>query len=592
MFDTLTEYEQTWNTLSPLFKRPIPDDEKYIHRLMQELQVIHDQNFAPHFLRVREILNLAADIPHITRGSAGSSLVCYLMGITDVDPVHHDIPLARFLNPLRDDLPDIDVDFPQMYHAEVLNRIYAHWPGRAARLSNYVCYRERSAQKEALKRVCGITGKAARDKNPIELVPDDQKPQWRTLTQKLMGKKRCISKHPGGVVVFDTPPARSLIRSDHQILLDKHECEDLAHLKVDILSNRGLSVLWSCAHKSPFDYTHECDQTFDMLARGDTVGIVQGESPVMRRMLRTLQPRTISDLALAVALIRPAALTGRQKGVFFREWIGHNHAPGDLKHSGGVIFDEDAIHMICRATHMSTYEADWYRRAFIKKNEQVMFDLMEKISHHEHRDEIMHNLQHMHGFGLCKAHALNLAQLIYAQAYEKLHNPRAFWLAVMQHTNSMYRPWVHVEAAKQVGWRIQGHARPWLVKGDTMYNDDWQVPLFESHVNQAQSWGFWTHDDFMPGCYYQQMGDQATFCGVVAAHRMYHQGDGAYVTFVTLGVGRGQLLDVVIPHAVHMKSVGVIEGSGRVIQKPNHFHVHVNSHTMFTWRSYAQHVTS
>jgi DNA polymerase III alpha subunit len=102
MFDTLTEYEQTWNTLSPLFKRPIPDDEKYIHRLMQELQVIHDQNFAPHFLRVREILNLAADIPHITRGSAGSSLVCYLMGITDVDPVHHDIPLARFLNPLRD----------------------------------------------------------------------------------------------------------------------------------------------------------------------------------------------------------------------------------------------------------------------------------------------------------------------------------------------------------------------------------------------------------------------------------------------------------------------------------------------------------
>jgi error-prone DNA polymerase len=572
--------EDTFDMLYPYFKNMVPNTTEYMDRLVEELDLICQQNLEKHFLKVVEILSITKDIPHITRGSAGSSLVCWMLGITDVDPVKYQIPLARFINPLRDDLLDIDVDFPQMYHAEVLNRIYAHWPGRAARLSNYVRYRERSAQKEALKRVCGITGKAIQGRKPTELVPADHKAQWRTLTQKLMGKKRCISKHPGGVVVFDAPPARSLIRSDHQILLDKHECEDLAHLKVDILSNRGLSVLWSCAHKSPFDYTHECDQTFNMLARGDTVGIVQGESPVMRRMLRTLQPRTMSDLALAVALIRPAALTGRQKGVFFREWIGHNHAPGDLKHEGGVIFDEDAIHMICRATHMSTYEADWYRRAFIKKNEQVMFDLFELISDHDRRDEIMHDLQHMRGFGLCKAHAINLAQLIYAQAYEKLHNPKAFWRSVMQHARSMYRPWAHVEAAKQVGWKIQGRKAPWLVKQDIMYNEDWQVPLFESHEEQLRSLGFWTHDDFMPGCYYQQMGDQVTFCGVIAAHRHYHQGDGAYVTFVTVGVGKGQLLDVVIPSSVNLKSVHMLEGSGRVIQKTHHFHVHVNAYAV------------
>jgi DNA polymerase III alpha subunit len=232
------------NLLLTKIKRPIPDEPRYLERLEQELEIIDQQQFVPHFLRVLEILDLTKDIPHITRGSAGSSLVCYLLGITDVDPVAHEIPLARFMNPLRDDLPDVDIDFSQKFHKQVLERIYAHWPGRAARLSNYVKYRDKSAKKEALKRVCGIRGKAAKGKLPEHLVPKEQKQAWQELTTKLMGKKRCISKHPGGVVVFDQPPAKSLIiQKDNQILLDKHEVEDLALLKVDVLSNRGLSAV-------------------------------------------------------------------------------------------------------------------------------------------------------------------------------------------------------------------------------------------------------------------------------------------------------------------------------------------------------------
>ena len=170
------------NLLLNRLKRPLPDQPEYLERLEQELEIIDQQNFAPHFLRVLEILDLTQDLPHITRGSAGSSLTCYLLGITDVDPVEHSIPLARFLNPLRDDLPDIDVDFGQKFHKEVLNRIYAHWPGRAARLSNYVKYRERSAKKEALKRVCGIRGKSVKGKKPEDLVPDDKRDEWQKLT--------------------------------------------------------------------------------------------------------------------------------------------------------------------------------------------------------------------------------------------------------------------------------------------------------------------------------------------------------------------------------------------------------------------------
>ena len=120
------------------FRRELPPDQCYADRLAEELELIRDQNFSRHFLRVREILDLTTDIPHITRGSAGSSLVCWLMGISDLDPVAENIPIARFMNPKRDDLPDIDLDFPHWQQLTVMNRIFRRWPGQSARVSNYV----------------------------------------------------------------------------------------------------------------------------------------------------------------------------------------------------------------------------------------------------------------------------------------------------------------------------------------------------------------------------------------------------------------------------------------------------------------------
>jgi error-prone DNA polymerase len=574
---------QTLNLLLTKIQRPIPNTTAYLERLEQELEIIDQQNFAPHFLRVLEILDLTRDLPHITRGSAGSSLVCYLLGITDIDPVKYAIPLARFLNPLRDDLPDIDIDYGQKFHKEVLNRIYARWPGRAARLSNYVKYRERSAQKEALKRVCGIKGKRAQQQPVESLVPAEKKVEWQLLSQKLLGKKKSISKHPGGVVVFDQPPARSLVLSrDNQILLDKHEVEDLALLKVDVLSNRGLSVLWDCSQKGAFDYNHECEQTLARLAMGDSVGIIQGESPVMRRTLRALQPQSIDDLALAAALIRPAALTGRQRGVFFREWLGHNQQPTSLKYKEGLVFDEDAISLICRAANVNSWQADMYRRAFVKKNEEVMMQLLELIGDHPQRESILYQLKNMDGFGLCKAHALNLGQLIYAQAWERHHNPRGYWLAVLQNACSMYRPWVHMEMAKKAGWHIQGRKRPWSVRDNCLYNPDWQVPLFDSHWDQLRSMGFWTHATWLPGCHYQQMGNLASFCGLIATHRIYHKGNHEFVTFVTLGTAQGEFLEVALPGLNNLKNHAIIEGMGQVEVKNHCTTIHATQFSLMT----------
>jgi len=248
---TMNRYDEL-EILIKKFTRPIPDTEEYNSRLEEELEIIAKLGFAKHFLRVREILDLTRDIPHITRGSAGSSLICYLMGISDVDPILERIPLSRFMNPRRDDLPDIDLDFPHWQQETVMNRIFRRWPGQSARVSNYVMYKEKSAVREAAKRY-GAKGRLKRNFNLADVVPAEYVGEAERLAYKLLGKKRCISKHCGGILIFDRSVPKSLINGENQILLDKYEIEDLEHFKIDILANRGLSQLWEIDQKDLLD---------------------------------------------------------------------------------------------------------------------------------------------------------------------------------------------------------------------------------------------------------------------------------------------------------------------------------------------------
>ena len=144
------------------FKRPIPTKEIYQTRLAEEFELILNQRFTDYFLQICDIIDLTDDLTHMTRGSAGSSLICYLLGITDVDPIKWNIPVARFMNPLRDDLPDVDIDFEHWRQGDVMQRIFKKWPGKSARLSNYVTFKEKSARREAAKRL-GVTGNLPRN---------------------------------------------------------------------------------------------------------------------------------------------------------------------------------------------------------------------------------------------------------------------------------------------------------------------------------------------------------------------------------------------------------------------------------------------
>jgi len=535
-----TELEQI-ESLMAEFRRPCPATPEYQERLVEEFDIIIKQRFTEYFLKIRRILDLNTDIPHMTRGSAGSSLVCYLMGITDVDPIEWRIPLARFLNPFRDDLPDVDIDVPHHQQELAMQRIFDAWPGRTARISNYVMYKERSARREAAKRL-GAKGRLPRDIDYERLGIDVREAE--RIEKKLIGKKRCLSKHCGGVIVFDRKLPQSLFRDDNLILLDKNEVEDLEHLKVDILANRGLSQLMEIdSTRMIHEYPRTDDATADLLSRGDVLGVTQGESPAMRRLFRAIQPTSVDDCVFATALVRPVAVEGRKKASFFHDWTKTS------VQESAIVCEDDAIEKIMRLIGVNAYEADMYRRAFAKRNEEKVMEFMARLGDHPDRVAIRAEMQSLSGFGLCRAHAVNLGRLIWALAYQKAHNPREFWRAALRHCQGSYARWVYRNEAKRAGWDLRD-----------LGFDNW---IMEDPVESFLKCGAWNSPGFLPGMGVKNLYlDRFEFAGIVANSRVFRRDQKKYVHFITLGVGEGEYVDIIVDAPVRYESGSVIVGHG------------------------------
>ena len=524
------------------FIRQIPNSTEYHERLIEELEIILRLRFVDYFLTICDVLELTRDITHMTRGSAGSSLVCYLLGITDVDPIKWRIPVARFLNPLRDDLPDVDIDFPHWQQDRVMQTIFAQWPGRSARISNYVMYKEKSARREAARRL-GASGRLPRNFKYEDL--DIDKEEAMRIERKLLGKKRSISKHCGGIIILKHKLPKSLINSDNQILMDKREVEDLEHLKIDILANRGLSQLLEIDPDTPLEAYPEQDfETQQLLCDGNVIGVTQAESPAMRRLFRAIQPKNKSDCVFATALIRPVATTGRQKAAFFQDWT-------EQKLEDTIVYEDDAIRKISKLIGCDMYEADMYRRAFAKRNEERVMEFMERMGESDNKEEIIQELYGLGNFGLCRAHAVNLGRLIGALAYQKAHNPKAFWAAALKHCQGSWRRWVHKTEAKNAGWDLRDLGYP---NGIT-----------ETPQQQYKRYGYWTQPEFMPNMFIQETwGDRVNFAGLVANGRVFRGEQGKYITFVTLGINNGEYVDVTIRKPFSYRDHDVVVGSGKV----------------------------
>lgn len=536
-----------------LFRRKIPNSPIYHKRLELELSLIRKFGFEKVFAQVRDILDLAEGMPHSTRGSAGSSLVCYLMGITDFDPVLNKCVLSRFMHENRSDLPDIDIDFPYNFRDELIEKIKIKYPNRVARISNKVIYHELSAIRQSL-REHGFR-KFLPKHFDLEKIAGSKKESILLRASELTGQINHYSLHCGGIVIFDEKIPEHLKYKDDQIILNKDEVEQAGLIKIDLLCNRGLAQLVDLGMKDLDQYDPQDLNASKIFSEGNTFGVTFAESPALKKLFLESKPRNRNDIILALAMIRPApAVDGRKSRV-----IQQLHTVGHTK--GHVVTDDDAIEMIQEVIGCTESEAELYRKAFSKENEQKTKEFSERLGDHPIREWLLHNLKYLSLYSFCRGHSISLGRIAWALACEKARQPKKFWLAALNHAQTMYRPWVHVQEAKLAGLKFGNFGRgPWKLSGDILlcenpdyYTDGWY---------QFKKRGYWTSDRFMPNMRLETNGSNVYFKALIATGR-HHTAYDRQITYLTIGYDTGKFAEVTIDKLFMYDLWDGVEGTGR-----------------------------
>ena len=393
-------------------------------RLRKELAVIGTAGLVGYFLMARDIARSARRRGHTIalRGSAGNSLVCYLLGVTDVDPLRFNLPLERFLYPGRTDLPDIDLDFDWKVRDEVIEYVFRRYgSAHVARISTHLFLQPRSAFREAAK-LHGLSNEQVSElltglpESVDELLASGRREptpgfpleagRWPRLlgdARRLLGRPHHLSLHPGGVVVTPGPiedyvPLQWAAKGVVVTQFEKDAVEAVGLVKFDLLGNRALATVdeatkWVvsrdpagervgqalrqrvAANRINHPTSHPDDSAVvALLQRGDTLGITQLESPAMRHLLIQMQPKGIEDVVQALALVRPGAAAIGTKARFIRRRRGleprqplHPRLAvllGDTENL--MIYEDDALQVIQKLTGLPAPDADRFRRRVTK----------------------------------------------------------------------------------------------------------------------------------------------------------------------------------------------------------------------------------
>lgn len=545
-----SDKEYTANEIKSYFKRQIPAERgtpkymSYFNRIDKEIKLIIEKRLFQHMIRAIEILKLTDNIPHITRGSCGSSLICYMLGISHVDPIRFNVSFARFLNKWRDTLPDIDFDFPHYMRDEVFLKLFQRWGSKVARISNHNFYHEKSALREAMRRN-GIHKFISKYDIEEELRSYDRELRSKIYAtqQELEGTFKGFSLHCGGIIYFpDGIPETHLLEKSHgslipQVDMNKIEVAEAKQFKIDILSSRGLSQLYYCNSFNNINfYEHLGDlATIDLLCSGNNIGITLAETPLMRKALMLVKPKTVMDLAICLAIIRPAAKDAKQE-----------FEVGNYKQNS-IIFDDDAIQLIAKLIGCDEDMADKIRRGYCKGKKDAV-NIVNKYLQKKTptiRKKIKTILGNLRKYGFCKAHALSYAQLVWQLAYQKAHHPDQFWKATLKNVDSCYRKWVHIYEAKCVGVSINEKK---IHRSIYAENKAKKLANIKSQLQQIQNWGYWDIQDtsFLKGCYSLKLKeDKYRFRGLIASSRIISCGKMRKLVLF-IGVGKHKYCEVVI----------------------------------------------
>ncbi|HXX95419.1 MAG TPA: PHP domain-containing protein, partial [Planctomycetota bacterium] len=343
-------------------------------RLERELGVIDALGYADYFIVVHEIVKYSRErgLPVAGRGSGASSVVAYLLGITNVCPVGFDLPFERFLHEGRGDYPDIDVDFSWRVRDDVIAHVFDRW-GDVAMVSTHITFQDRSAFREAA-RAFGYSDDQVTLMQKRRVWPHDG-PRIQAAARANLDHPRHLSVHPGGIVLGPDGVA-PLERAEKGVIVtqyDKDSVEEAGLVKIDLLGNRALSTIRETVEivertgggRLDVERLPQDGPTVSLLQEARTLGCNQLESPAMRSLLRMMRPSDAKALMRALALIRPGAASLGMKEAFVRRERGLDPVPplGLLPDSHEImLYEDDAMVVASALTGLSLAEGDRFRR--------------------------------------------------------------------------------------------------------------------------------------------------------------------------------------------------------------------------------------
>jgi error-prone DNA polymerase len=446
-------------------------------RIEAELEVIEKKDFPGYFLIVHDIVAFARSRGILCqgRGSAANSAVCYLLNITAVDAIAYRLPFERFLSSLRDEEPDIDVDFDSDRREEVIQWVYERYGRRnAAQVANVIQYRPKNAVRDMAKALGYSPGQQDAWSKQVDahawnleadaVVDSDIPRPVLDLAGELLKAPRHLGIHSGGMVLTDRPVGE-VVPIEHArmekrtvIQWDKDDAAWMGLVKFDLLGLGMLAALQHCLdliHESTGErwelatIPKEEPDVYDMLCRADSIGVFQVESRAQMGLLPRLQPRSFYDLVVQIALVRPGPIQGGAVHPFVRRKLGkepiryaHPKLMPVLERTLGVpVFQEQLMQMAMAVGECSGEDADLLRRAMGSKRGHERIDrLREKLYEGmasngltgAAADQIYAQIQAFANFGFAESHSLSFALLVYASSWIKLHYPAAFLAGLLR----------------------------------------------------------------------------------------------------------------------------------------------------------------
>ncbi|WP_065570036.1 error-prone DNA polymerase [Microbacterium oleivorans] len=444
-------------------------------RIEKELGVIEQKDFPGYFLIVHGIVQEARrrGILCQGRGSAANSAVCYLLDITAIDSIFYDLPFERFLSALRDEEPDIDVDFDSDRREEIIQWVYeTYGRERAAQVANVIQYRPKNAIRDMAKALGHSPGQqdawskqverwgAALDTPPDHDIPD----RVIAYAGELLKAPRHLGIHSGGMVLTDRPVGEVVpiehARMENRTVIqwDKDDAAWMGLVKFDLLGLGMLAALQYCfdmieaatGERWSLDaMPKEEAAVYDMLCRADSIGVFQVESRAQMGLLPRLQPRKFYDLVVEIALIRPGPIQGGAVHPFVRRKLGdepityaHPKLKPVLERTLGIpVFQEQLMQMGMAIGDLSGEDADLLRRAMGSKRGIERIDSLKKKLYEgmarngltgKTADDIYVKIQAFANFGFAESHSLSFGLLVYASSWLKLHYPAAFLAALLR----------------------------------------------------------------------------------------------------------------------------------------------------------------